>query len=199
MQTREAIVLAAAEVFDELGYSGSSIAKIVERAGTTPGAVYFHFKSKESLADAVMAAQPRTVLPQLESRRLQRVIDATIVWAHQLQVDPLLRAGVRLTSERGTYQVREISPYESWVAILSDSLTEAQQAGELQPGVVPRELAELVLEACTGMQMYAAVTSRRQDLPSWVERMWRYLLPGVAVPATITQVLTQSKWTLQLP
>ncbi|MFC7883313.1 ScbR family autoregulator-binding transcription factor [Streptomyces sp. NPDC057376] len=197
LRTRESIVQAAAQVFDELGYSGSSIAKIVERCGTTPGAVYFHFKSKEALADAVMEAQSRTVLPRLESQRLQRVVDATIVWAHQLQTDPLLRAGVRLTSERGTYQAHVGSPYETWVSILENDLEEAQRAGELQPGVEPRELAEFILEACTGIQMYAAATTRRNDLPVLVERMWRYLLPGVAVPAMITQVLTRSTWTLE--
>jgi AcrR family transcriptional regulator len=199
VRTRESIIWAAAEVFDELGYSGASIAKIVERAGSTQGAVYFHFRSKESLADAVMSAQPRTVLPHLQSSCLQRVVDATIVWAHQLQRDPMLRAGVRLTTERGTYGDRGSGHYDNWVAILAADLADAQRAGELQPGVVTGEFAQLVLETCTGMQMYAAASGGRGDLPVWVARMWRYLLPGVAVPAVITRVMAQSQWMITLP
>jgi AcrR family transcriptional regulator len=43
VQTRESLLRAAAEVFDEYGYSGASINRILKRAGLTAGALYFHF------------------------------------------------------------------------------------------------------------------------------------------------------------
>lgn len=57
VRTREALLRAAAEVFDTAGYSGASINKILERAGLTAGAMYFHFKNKEALARAVIMEQ----------------------------------------------------------------------------------------------------------------------------------------------
>ena len=186
VQTREAILRAAAAVFDELGYSGASINRILERAGTTAGALYFHFKSKEGLAHAVMHAQPQTIVPMADSQGLQRVVDITLVWAHQLQEDLILRAGVRLTTEQTTFGMEDASgPYEQWAQILEVYLRNAAEKGELQAGVDPRELAEYIVESCTGMQLYSAAVSKREDLIDRVIRMWRLLLPGIAVPAVV--------------
>ncbi|MGW4561959.1 ScbR family autoregulator-binding transcription factor [Streptomyces sp. NPDC004561] len=184
VQTREAILRAAAAVFDELGYSGASINRILERAGTTAGALYFHFKSKEGLAHAVMHAQPETIVPMADSHGLQRVVDVTLVWAYQLQVDLMLRAGVRLTNEATTFGMEDASgPYQQWAQIMEDYLREAAGNGELQAGVDVRELAEYIVESCTGMQLYSKAVSGREDLMDRVVRMWRLLLPGIAVPA----------------
>lgn len=185
IQTREAILRAAAEVFDEYGYTGASINRILERAGTTAGAMYFHFKSKEDLARAVMNAQPETIVPLLESEGLQQLVDTTMIWSFQLQRDPLLRAGVRLATEQTGIQ--DATSYVEWAQILTDCLTVAREKGELQAGVDPHEMAEFVVEACTGMQIYSAVVSGRTDLPERAVRMWRLLLPGIAVPAVVAR------------
>ncbi len=187
IQTREAIIRAAAEVFDEYGFAGASISRILKRAEVTTGALYFHFGSKEGLAQAVMNAQPNAIVPLLESDGIQRLVDITLTWAYQLQTDPLLRAGVRLTSEQDTFGVRDSTPYQEWSQVMEECLRVAQQKGELQTGVEPAELAELVVESCTGMQMYAAAESGRTDLPDRVVRMWRLLLPGVAVPTVVAR------------
>ncbi|MEU3861960.1 ScbR family autoregulator-binding transcription factor [Streptomyces sp. NPDC028722] len=187
IQTRGALILAAAEVFDEYGFAGASISRILKRAGVTAGALYFHFESKEALAKAVMNAQSGTILPYLESQGLQRLVDITLIWARRLQTDPLLRAGVRLTGEQATFGMRDSSPYRAWSQIMEECLLHARDKGELQAGVEPWELAQLIVEACTGMQMYAAAETGRADLSDRVVRMWRLLLPGVAVPAVVAR------------
>jgi AcrR family transcriptional regulator len=187
VQTRAAILHAAAEVFDTYGYAGASINKILARAGVTPGAMYFHFSSKEDLARAVMNAQPETIVPHLESEGLQRLVDITMVWAQQLQTDTLLRAGVRLTGEQTSFGERDATPYEDWKQIMAGCLRVAAGKGELQAGVEPEELAEFVVGACTGMQMYSEAASGRVDLPERAVRMWRFLLPGIAVPAVVAR------------
>lgn len=188
VQTRETLLQAAAEVFDEYGYAGASINRILKRAGLTAGALYFHFESKEGLARAVMKSQPDTIVPWLESKGLQRLVDITLVWAQQLQLDPLLRAGVRLTNEQTSFGVRDASPYDEWAGIMAECLHDAHARGELQAGVDPDEVGEFVVEACTGMQMYSAVASGRADLMERVTRMWRLMLPGIAVPAIVARI-----------
>lgn len=188
VQTREAILHAAAEIFDTSGFAGASINRILKSAGVTAGALYFHFKSKEDLARAVMNSQPESIIPWLESEGLQRLVDITMVWAYQLQVDPLLRAGVRLTGEQRAFGVHDSTPYQEWSQIMTDCLQVAVSKGELQAGVDPAELAEFVVEACTGMQTYSSVVSvGRADLADRAVRMWRLLLPGIAVPAVIAR------------
>lgn len=186
VQTRRQLLRAAAEVFDESGFAGASIKDILQQAELTAGALYFHFESKEALARAVMNAQPDSIVPWLESEGLQRLVDITLVWSQQLRTDPLLRAGVRLTTEQGAFGLRDAKPYRDWGAIMAECLRVAAGKGELQAGVDPEELAEFVVEACTGMQTYSAVASEgRADLGDRVVRMWRLLLPGIAVPTVI--------------
>ena len=187
IQTRAAILRAAAEVFDELGYAGASITKILNRAGVTQGAMYFHFKSKEALAEAVMTAQPETIVPKLVSEGLQRLVDITMIWSHQLRADPLIRAGVRLTTEQGTFGVNDATPYTEWAQIMTDCLEVAQAKGELQAGVDPREVADFVVAACTGMQLYSEAVNGREDLAERAVSLWRLLLPGIAVPAVVAR------------
>jgi AcrR family transcriptional regulator len=45
---------AAGELFATLGYPGSTVNMIVERAGVTPAALYWHFESKEDLLNTLL-------------------------------------------------------------------------------------------------------------------------------------------------
>ncbi|MFJ8650335.1 ScbR family autoregulator-binding transcription factor [Streptomyces sp. NPDC093546] len=189
VRTREAILRAAAEVLDEYGFAGASITKIAERAGATTGAMYFHFKSKEGLALAVMNAQPDTIVPMLRSRGLQRLVDITLLWSWQIQQDPMLRAAVRLAVEQGAFGMRDDTSYRTWVRIMTDCLLEARHDGELRDSVDPVEVAEFVVGACTGIQLYSQLVSGRADLPQRTVGMWRNLLPGIAVPAVAERIV----------
>ena len=58
--TREALLDAAERVFELRGVSHTSLAHIAEAAGLTRGAVYWHFKDKAALFNAMME---RVTLP----------------------------------------------------------------------------------------------------------------------------------------
>src|SRR5262249_39937193 len=62
-RTRNAILEAAAVVFDERGFNGASLSDILAKAGVTKGALYFHFSSKEELARAIVEEQFSVDLP----------------------------------------------------------------------------------------------------------------------------------------
>ena len=49
MTRKEAILQAAAELFVEKGYNGTSTVEIAERAGVAPGTIFHHFGKKEVL------------------------------------------------------------------------------------------------------------------------------------------------------
>ncbi|WP_455403035.1 ScbR family autoregulator-binding transcription factor [Streptomyces bambusae] len=180
VRTRQAIIFAAAEVFDEFGYHGASMREIMKRAGITLGAVYFHFPNKEALAIAVMNSQPETIMPKLTSAGLQRLVDLTLVWSHQLQVDKILRAAVRLAVEQAGFGMRDSDSYEEWRQIMEDCLTEARERGELLESVDTHKIAEFVVGACTGMQLYSDLVARRKDLPRRTVNMWELLIPSIA-------------------
>ena len=60
LETRNRILDAAERVFNEHGVSRTSLASIASAAGVTRGAVYWHFRDKTDLFDAMMQ---RVVLP----------------------------------------------------------------------------------------------------------------------------------------
>ncbi|MDI3403260.1 ScbR family autoregulator-binding transcription factor [Streptomyces cavernicola] len=190
-QTRQRLLRAAAEVFDELGYAGTSVTKIVQRAGVTPGAMYFHFKSKDDLARAVIRAMPDTVLPLTEGSGLQHLVDVILVWSQQLQHNPMMRAGVRLVVEQSAFGQSDASSFRDWERILTESLVKAQELGQLRDSVVPEEVAQLVLGATTGIQQYSLIASGRQDLPQRVESLFRILVSGIA-PEEVADMIDAS-------
>jgi len=53
-RTRERILRASARTFRQLGYTAASLRDIAEQAGLKAGSLYYHFDSKEALAEAVM-------------------------------------------------------------------------------------------------------------------------------------------------
>ncbi|MCL2089982.1 MAG: TetR/AcrR family transcriptional regulator [Micrococcales bacterium] len=59
-QTRAQLLAAAATVFAEKGYEGSSVGDVAAEAGYTKGAVYVHFDSKEDLLAGIVAQMAET-------------------------------------------------------------------------------------------------------------------------------------------
>lgn len=54
--TRNDILLAAAHLFSEKGYSECSLRELAAMVGMKPGSFYYHFKSKEEVLDELLSA-----------------------------------------------------------------------------------------------------------------------------------------------
>jgi AcrR family transcriptional regulator len=57
----------AARLFAERGYDGTSVREIVEAAGTTKPTLYYHFGSKEGLAEALLTKPQARLVEQMRS------------------------------------------------------------------------------------------------------------------------------------
>lgn len=192
VRTRETLVRAAAEVFDEVGYSGASINKILDRAGATTGAMYFHFKSKEELARAVILEQAADLrLPEGEGG-LQQLLDMTAYLAVEMQSNILFRAGVRLAVEQGATELQDYAIYEWWAEQFRQELERARTMGQILPHVQEAEFARLLVGAYTGTQIMSQISTNRADLPERIASMWRCLLPALA-PAEVIAELDLSR------
>ncbi len=189
VRTREVLLRAAAEVFDEVGYTRASITRIIDRAGLTAGAVYFHFKSKEGLAHAVIHEQARDLeFPEGEPG-LQHLIDMTAYLAAEMQRNTLLRAGVRLAVEQNEVDLHEYAIYEWWAERFRRELVAARARDQLLPGVDEATFASLLVAAYTGTQIMSQLSTGRADLPARISAMWHCLLPALA-PAHVLAHIT---------
>jgi AcrR family transcriptional regulator len=191
IRTRMAILEAAGAVFDEYGYTSTTLTMVLERAQVTKGALYFHFQSKEALAQAVLDEQVQlgTVPPQ--ACKLQEVIDITFAVAHRLLDSPLLRGSVRLTVDQGAPPgVDHSGPFRQWPVHLVSLMEEARAQGELLPSVRAQDTVELLVGAFAGIQLMSRALTNREDLGRRISVLWAHILPSIAVPGLMPSIDT---------
>lgn len=169
-QTRRQLVLAAARQFARVGYVRATMAEISAAAGVTKGALYFHFPSKETLADAVRAeavAMLQTLVARLPggTAPLQSVIDLHAGVVRWMREDTLVRACLRIGHETGDTAGFHASWLEATEWLLKDV------AGERAATA-----ATLLVGLSLGVETLRWNGIARDDLPA----LWRLVLPGVA-------------------
>ncbi|MFD8999989.1 ScbR family autoregulator-binding transcription factor [Streptomyces sp. NPDC059582] len=186
IRTRRVILEAAGAVFDEHGYTSTTIAMVLERAEVTKGALYFHFPSKESLAQAVLDEQvPFGAVPP-HPCKLQEIIDMTFVVGVRLLGNSLLRGSVRLAVDQATPSgVDHGQPFRQWAERLTELMEEARGQGELLPTVRSRDTVELLVGAFTGIQLMSRALTDRTDLGGRLSVLWAHMLPSIAVPGLL--------------
>ncbi|MGW5274598.1 ScbR family autoregulator-binding transcription factor [Streptomyces sp. NPDC004044] len=185
IQTRRSILVAAATVFDERGYSSATISEILARAGVTKGALYFHFNSKEELALGVMDLQLDVVPLPPQLTKLQDLVDQGMLLAHRLRHEPLVRASVGLAMDQAVEGLDRGTPFRAWIDRLEQLLSAAKNQGELLPHVQPGETAELLAGAFSGVQVMSQVLCNREDLGRRISVLLHYILPSISTPAVL--------------
>jgi TetR/AcrR family transcriptional regulator len=144
------ILQAATRLFAEQGYAAASMAEIARAAGMSKSGVFHHFPSKHALYREVLsqiAREARWVLGDSEWRpgSLESTL-ASIVERHQevLARNPDLERLIRreLIDQGNAEQLALVAevlaePFERLTALLH----QAQQGGELRPGVNPALVA----------------------------------------------------------
>ncbi|MEU5718915.1 ScbR family autoregulator-binding transcription factor [Streptomyces sp. NPDC020403] len=189
IRTRRIFLEAAAEVFDEHGYDAATIAAILDRAGLTRGALYFHFTSKEELARGVLqeAVTVDGVTPQ--TFKLQEWVDMALLLAYRLPREPLLSASIRLSVDpraRSLFGTR----WPDWIVIGAELLTEAKKRGELLPHVDPVATSRLLVGAWTGVQLVTESMADPPDLVTEISALFELILPNTTVPGVLARLDT---------
>ncbi|MFG3454710.1 TetR family transcriptional regulator [Stutzerimonas stutzeri] len=68
-QTRLKIIAAALELFSKNGYSNTTLAMIADEAGFSRGPIYWHFKNKDELYQAVLGVSQQPLEQLIEQSR----------------------------------------------------------------------------------------------------------------------------------
>ncbi|MFE6051225.1 ScbR family autoregulator-binding transcription factor [Kitasatospora sp. NPDC056446] len=192
-RTRQAVLLAAAETFAQVGFEAASLVDISRRAGVSKGALYFHFVSKQALADGVRCASGREVgsaalrALRADGPALQGLIDFSHELARMLREDVVVRAGVRLGRQAPRRDDAPDGPpgppgpdatWRSLTAVVHRLLDRAADAGELCSGVDRRAAAELLTAVAAGQVLLAGEEADRPR-PEAVRRVWTAALPAL--------------------
>jgi AcrR family transcriptional regulator len=184
--TRARVLTAAAEVFARTGFLAASMNDIVDEAGVTKGAVYFHFASKEALAVAVVEEQFQqwpTLIASVARHApdaLVGIVALTYEVGTRFREDVLVTAGVRLSFERGLVNADMPTPFVGWVAQLQAMFAKARKEGLLRDGVMPAPTARALVGAFFGVQHISEIMTKREDLDARLDEFWRIFLQGIA-------------------
>ena len=143
--TRSLILDTAELVFERRGVSGASLHEIAKSAGLTRGAIYWHFKDKAALFDAMME---RAHLP-LEASGLvggfrsadttvSQLRDGLVAVLRHVVTDPQMRRVFSIASHKVEYagetealRERHVSVRSECLANIERSLQRAMRRGEL--------------------------------------------------------------------
>jgi AcrR family transcriptional regulator len=156
--TRGRILDAAAMVFRDKGYPGARLSDIADLADTQAGSLYYHFDSKERLAEEVLAigvdrvsaavAAATGALPPDAgfAARLQAAVEAHVL--AMLRNDAYSAANVRIINQvPADVRERHLSHHRHYGAFWRNFLARAQEAGEVRGDVDLAAMRMLILGA----------------------------------------------------
>jgi TetR/AcrR family transcriptional regulator len=140
-RTRVAILAAAEEQFARRGYVATRLEDIAAAVGLKRAALFYHFRDKQSLYDAVIAGAFSNLATRLEeafsakssiSERVERAVE---VWVDEMVARPTLaRLILRHAAEAEEHAAHDIFPGAARLLAAGWSLFENGRAkGELQP------------------------------------------------------------------
>lgn len=187
--TRQALLRAGGAAFAATGYHKASLGEIVERAGVTKGALYFHFSGKQGLADAVIAEMVAIwggLLARVETLGLDplaTLVAGTEQAATLMLEDPVVAGGARLLNDPLVSSTWAEVHYRWAETAVRTQLTAAAAAGLLRPEVDLTVLARSVITLVAGHNLICERTGTLDELTGHIADMWRAMLPLIATDA----------------
>jgi AcrR family transcriptional regulator len=186
-RTREAIVAAALELFEERGFDQTTIADIAEAADIAPRTFFGYFPSKE---DVVFADFPQTV-EGLSTRLDDRAEDETAIDAIRSWIDGVLEE-VDLRDERERCRKRVIGQSEALAAhnralmgqveaLLAGHI--ARDLGDRPDDVRPHMIASAVIGTLTALDVKGSDDGSspptKEEARAMVDEALRFLQGGI--------------------
>ena len=184
-QTRRKIVEAAAPIFNQRGYEGTSLNDLMEATGLQKGGIYRHFSSKEELAaeafDYTWESAWRTRLLHVDERsngteKLKQLI-ANFV-DHRSPVAggcPILNTAIDADDGNAALRARVVKALRSWSTRLENIVKEAQERGEIREDVDPKTVATLIIASLEGALMMSRLQRNDDALRRVQAHLNRYV------------------------
>lgn len=165
LETRHAILDAAERVFQERGVARTSLAEIAAAAGVTRGAIYWHFKNKADLFDAMiervfasLEVKLAEVFAQEAEDPLQMLRDLAVYFLERVAAEPQYLRVLEISwhkceyvGEMATSRDNHLECGNRYLAINEDAMRLAIQRGYLSPRVDPRRAAVGVMAVVDGL------------------------------------------------
>ena len=189
-QTRRKIVEAAAPIFNQRGYDGSSLNDLMKATGLKKGGIYRHFTSKEELAaeafDYTWEAAWNARLLRVDEKtngieKLKQLI-ANFV-EHRSPVAggcPILNTAIDADDGNTVLRARVAKALRSWLSRLQVIVEQAREHSATRPGVDAKAVATLIVASLEGALMMSRLQRNDEALRLVQSHLNRYLDSEVA-------------------
>jgi len=189
-QTRKKIVAAAAPIFNQRGYEGSSLNDLMEATGLKKGGIYRHFSSKEELATEAFdytweAAWNARLLHVNEKatgiEKLKQLIANFMNYRSPVAGGcPVLNTAIDADDGNPVLRARVAKALRSWLSRLQIIVEKARERAETRPGVDPKVVATLIVASLEGALMMSRLQRNDEALRRVQSHLNRYLENEVA-------------------
>lgn len=186
-ETKEKILTAAAELFNQQGYGGSSIADIMRVTRLQKGGIYNHFKSKDDLAlqafDFAIAQISKRHIVALRNKRhaVERLF--AIIGVFRSNIDnplikggcPLLNTAVESDDAHPALRERAQQAMNSWRDMICRIILKGIEKGEIRPTVDADEVATIIISTLEGAVMMSKLYGDSIHLQRVVNHLTEYI------------------------
>jgi AcrR family transcriptional regulator len=186
--TRQRLLEAAIECIADLGWSGSTVAGVAERAGVSRGAAQHHFPTREDLVTSAVEYVSAQRLAYLRSQAVDlppgpERVRAVLALVERMYTSPLFRAAIHVwVAACADDRLRDrVMVLEAQVGREShQTVLELLGVDESRPGV--REAVQATLDLGRGLGLAHLLTDdtrrRRRVLDQWATMLSTTLLTG---------------------
>lgn len=191
-ETRSHILDTAERVFQKQGVSSTSLDDIARAAGVTRGAIYWHFKNKVDLFDALMQ---RVSLPMEDMAAcagddmedpLGYVRACALAWIERLTIDPqcqrmqeICHYKVEYVDEMEQLRARHIECSTNALTLVERGMRNAAKKGLLAPAVNPKLAAVGLHAMVVGLIQNWLLDPKSFSLAKTAERLVDSYLDGL--------------------
>jgi len=191
-KTRQQIIHSALSLFSQNGYTNTTLANIAAHAGFSRGPIYWHFKNKDELFEAVLRLSQDPLAELVETSRqasgsLLKAIDYFCdCWLRWLVTDAGYRQSfeiflnkTELTNNLDRTLKKERELTNNLIGVLSDLVSRGQQNGEIRKDYPAKKLGLMCYTQLMGTTQAWLFSPRlfdlENDIPFIKEQILRLL------------------------
>ena len=181
--TKANIIRQAAELFNQKGYAGASIADIMQATGLKKGGIYNHFSGKDELAlqafDYAFALVRQKLWEKIKAEknaitRLQAMSSVYLDYIDSPPIPggcPILNTAIESDDTHPQLRDRARQAMDSWRNLISKIVKKGIQKGEMRSDIDPDLIATILISTIEG----AIMMSKLYQDPGYLQKAVDYL------------------------
>jgi TetR/AcrR family transcriptional regulator, transcriptional repressor for nem operon len=186
-ETKANIIHQAAELFNQRGYAGSSIADIMQATGLKKGGIYNHFKSKDELAleafDYASSLTSQRTWNAVKNKRnaierLQAMISSYLNYIDEPPIAggcPILNTAIESDDTDSPLRDRALQAINSWRSLIVRIVQKGIKKGEVRSHIEPDTVATIIICSLEGAIMMSKLERNPIHLERAVQHLQKYI------------------------